>query len=149
MESPGSGEELVVALEQLVRYVRQVATIGGPSTAAMSALSRLRHEGPMRMTELAGSEGVSQPAMTQMIIRLEREGLVRRVASADDRRGVLVEATDAGVDLFMRRRAERAAALQQMLDRLDPDERAAVAVALPALARVIGTPEPEDRKDRA
>jgi DNA-binding MarR family transcriptional regulator len=75
--------------------------------------------------------------MTQLVTRMEREGLVRRTANSDDRRAVLVEATDAGLDLLRRRRAERADALQHMLDRLDPQDRAAIAAALPALARLV------------
>ncbi|GAA3784885.1 MarR family transcriptional regulator [Streptomyces chiangmaiensis] len=137
MELGGSGEELVVAFEQVVRYVRQVSTAGGLSTAASSALGRLGREGPQRLTELARAEGVSQPGMTQLVTRMERDGLVRRIASTDDRRGVLVESTDAGVELVSRRRAERAEALRQLMGRLDPQERSAVVIALPALARVI------------
>ncbi|MGW2934028.1 MarR family winged helix-turn-helix transcriptional regulator [Streptomyces sp. NPDC001156] len=137
MESGGSGEELVVAFEQLVRYVRQVSTAGGLSTAASSALGRLGREGSQRLTELARAEGVSQPAMTQLVTRMERDGLVRRVASTDDRRCVLVESTDAGADLVRRRRSERAEALERLMERLDPKERTAVVIALPALARLV------------
>ncbi|MGW1887648.1 MarR family winged helix-turn-helix transcriptional regulator [Streptomyces sp. NPDC001970] len=137
MDSGGSGEELVVAFEQLVRYVRQVSTAGGLSTAASSVLGRLGREGPQRLTELARAEGVSQPGMTQLVTRMERDGLVRRIASTDDRRGVLVEATDAGADLVGRRRAERAEALRKLMDRLEPQEQSAVVIALPALARLI------------
>ena len=122
MDSGGSGEELVVAFEQLVRYVRQVSTAGGLSTAASSMLGRLGREGPQRLTELARAEGVSQPGMTQLVTRMERDGLVRRIASTDDRRGVLVEATDAGTDLVGQRRAERAEALRELMERLDPQE---------------------------
>ena len=137
MDLPDSGEELVAALGQLVRYVRQAATVGGLSTAASSLLSHLIREGPTRLTELARADGVSQPAMTQMVTRLEREGLVCRVSSTDDRRGVLVEVTDAGVDMVGLRRAELAEALQELIARLDPEEQRAVVTALPALARVI------------
>ncbi|MGW4910126.1 MarR family winged helix-turn-helix transcriptional regulator [Streptomyces sp. NPDC004270] len=137
MDSGGSGEELVVALEQLVRYVRQVSTAGGLSSAASSVLGRLGREGPQRLTELARAEGVSQPGMTQLVTRMERDGLVRRIASTDDRRGVLVEATDAGADVVRERRAERAEALRELVERLDPQEQSAVVIALPALARLI------------
>ncbi|MFF3469178.1 MarR family transcriptional regulator [Streptomyces sp. NPDC001984] len=137
MDTRGSGEELVVAVEQLVRYVVQVSTAGGLSMAASSVLGRLGREGPQRLTELARAEGVSQPGMTQQVTRMERDGLVRRIASTDDRRGVLVEATDAGADLVAQRRAERIEALRTLMDRLDPQEQSAVVIALPALARLI------------
>ncbi|MFF4759225.1 MarR family winged helix-turn-helix transcriptional regulator [Streptomyces sp. NPDC001292] len=139
-----SPEDLMIAVEQMVRYVRRSATAGGLSTAASSALSRLGREGPHRLTELARAESVSQPNMTQLVTRLERAGLVRRSADHSDGRGVLVEATDAGLDLFQRRRAERARALQQLVEELPEAEQRAVRVALPALARVI-----EDRRARS
>jgi DNA-binding MarR family transcriptional regulator len=136
MHSNASGTELVVVLEHLVTLMRQVSSAGGLSTAASSALNRLGRDGPHRLTELAQAQGVSQPGMTQLVTRMEREGLVRRTANRDDRRGVVVEATEAGLDLVRRRRAERADALQHRLDRLDPQDQAAIAAALPALARL-------------
>lgn len=132
-----SGTELVVVLEHLVMLMRQVSTAGGLSTAASSALNRLGRDGPLRLTELAHAQGVSQPGMTQLVTRMEREGLVRRTANSDDRRGVMVAATDAGLDLVKRRRTERADALRHMLDRLAPQDQAAIAAALPALARLV------------
>jgi DNA-binding MarR family transcriptional regulator len=39
-------------------------------------------------------------AMTRMIDRLERKGLVRRVRSADDRRKILVELTEEGKAVY-------------------------------------------------
>ena len=129
-----------VLLEHLVPLMRQVSTAGGLSAAASSALNRLGHDGPHRLTELAHAQGVSQPGMTQLVTRMERDGLVRRAANSDDRRAVLVEATPAGLDLLMRRRAERADALQHMLDDLDPRDQAAIAAALPALARLVDAP---------
>ncbi|MFB7330961.1 MarR family transcriptional regulator [Streptomyces adustus] len=130
-------DDLIGAVEQMVRYVRQSATSGGLSIAASSVLARLGREGAHRLTELARSEGVSQPNMTQLVTRLERDGLVRRTADASDGRGVLVEATADGLELFRQRRAERMDALQELVDELTADERQAVQVALPALARAV------------
>ncbi|MFF0459422.1 MarR family winged helix-turn-helix transcriptional regulator [Streptomyces mexicanus] len=131
------GEELILAVEQMVRYVRQSATAGGLSTAASSALGRLGREGPQRLTELARAENVSQPNMTQLVTRMERAGLVRRVADRTDGRGVLVEATDTGLEVFRQRRAERARALERLVAELTGPEQRAVRTALPALARAI------------
>lgn len=140
---PGvSIEDLIIAVEQMVRHVRQNSFAGGLSTAASSALGRLSREGPCRLTDLARSEGVSQPNMTQLVTRMERAGLVRRVADHNDGRAVLVEVTDAGLEVFRQRRAERARALQTLVEKLSEPEREAVRIALPALARAI-----EDRQD--
>ncbi|MGY1434710.1 MarR family winged helix-turn-helix transcriptional regulator [Streptomyces reniochalinae] len=140
MDSTASQEEpdeLIIAVEQMVRYVRRSATAGDLSTAASQALARLGREGPQRLTELARAEGVSQPNMTQLMTRMERAGLIRRTADTSDGRGVLVEATDAGLELFHRRRAERAQALEELLGELSEPEQRAVRLALPALARAI------------
>ncbi|MFF9315535.1 MarR family winged helix-turn-helix transcriptional regulator [Streptomyces sp. NPDC014748] len=130
-------DELMLAVEQLVRYVRRSATAGGLSTAASSALGRLGSEGPQRLTELARAENVSQPNMTQLVTRMERDGLVRRTADATDGRGVVVAVTDTGLEVFRQRRAERADALRQLVEELSEPEQEAVRIALPALARAV------------
>ncbi|MEU5089985.1 MarR family transcriptional regulator [Streptomyces sp. NPDC021356] len=144
-----SAEDLNIAVEQMVRYVRQSATAGGLSTAASSALGRLGREGPQRLTELARAENVSQPNMTQLVTRMERAGLVRRTADRTDGRGVLVEATDTGLEVFRRRRAERTGALEQLVEELTEAERHAVRIALPALARAIAETRPTARTQKS
>ncbi|MDU0252162.1 MULTISPECIES: MarR family winged helix-turn-helix transcriptional regulator [Streptomyces] len=147
--SPEGPDDLIVAVEQMIRYVRQSARTGGLSTAASSTLARLSREGPRRLTELARAEGVSQPNMTQLVTRLERAGLVRRTADASDGRGVLVAVTSTGLDVLTRRRAERAAALQQLMEDMTGPERQATTTALLALARVIDNRQEISEEDRA
>ncbi|NDZ72599.1 MarR family transcriptional regulator [Streptomyces sp. SID10362] len=147
--SPEGPDDLIVAVEQMIRYVRQSARTGGLSTAASSTLARLSREGPRRLTELARAEGVSQPNMTQLVTRLERAGLVRRTADANDGRGVLVAVTSTGLDVLTRRRAERAAALRQLMEDMTGPERQATTTALLALARVIDNRQEISEEDRA
>jgi DNA-binding MarR family transcriptional regulator len=130
-------EALMIAVEQLVLFVRRSATTGGLSTAASSVLGFLGREGAYRLTDLARTQRVSQPNMTQLVTRLERAGLVRRTADSRDGRGVLVEATEAGMEVFRQRRTERTQALQEIVGRLTGPEQDAVRTALPALARAI------------
>jgi DNA-binding MarR family transcriptional regulator len=132
-----SPEDLTIAVEQMVRRVRRSATAGGLSTAASSAPARPSREGPHRLTDLARAEGVSQPNTTRLVTRPERAGLVRRTADRGDGRGALAGTTDSGLELFRQLRAERARALQEPVEELTGDERRAVRVALPALARAV------------
>jgi DNA-binding MarR family transcriptional regulator len=53
-------------------------------------------EGPRRITQLAMTEALAQPTVTQLIDKLEGRGLVARSRSEEDGRVVLVEITDAG-----------------------------------------------------
>ena len=90
MQSAASGPALGLVIEQLVMFIRQVSTVGDLSAAASGALNRLGRDGPHGLTELARAQRVSQPGMTQLVTRMERDGLVRRIAKGDDRRSVLV-----------------------------------------------------------
>ncbi|KHL00971.1 hypothetical protein LK10_18335 [Sinomonas humi] len=124
-------------MEQLTRRLRSVAAVGGISPSAASALARLEAEGPLRITELARAEGVSQPAMTQLVGRLESDGLVARETPDDDRRSVLVASTPRGREVFSQRRKRRDAHLRELLETLEPTDRAAIEAALPALERLV------------
>lgn len=53
-------------------------------------------EGPRRITQLAMTEALAQPTVTQLIDKLEGRDLVARSRSEDDGRVVLVEITAAG-----------------------------------------------------
>lgn len=49
-----------------------------------------------RMQELGDRVQLSQSALSRVVARLERDGLVQRTMCADDRRGIYVMLTDAG-----------------------------------------------------
>lgn len=133
----GAGEELSLTLERLLRLIRELSTSGALSPTASTVLARLGGSGPMRLTELARITGVTQPAMTQLVGRMERDGLVTREVTKGDRRGVLVGLSEQGAAVLAARRAERATALDDLLGRLDPDDQVAIAGALPALGRLV------------
>ncbi|WP_327010909.1 MarR family transcriptional regulator [Dactylosporangium sp. NBC_01737] len=127
---------LTAAVERLFSLLRHGNPPNDISLTAASTLRRLEREGPRRLTELAAAEGVTQPAMTQLAQRLERDGLAERTTDATDGRVVLVRVTQAGRDLLARRRLVRAQHLAALLDRLSEDDEALIAAALPALERL-------------
>src|SRR3954454_6440886 len=106
------------------------------SRTAGSVLTTLA-EGPRRITELAVAEAVAQPTVTTLVGRLERDGLVRRAPDPADARAVLVHLTDAGRERLARRRAARAAVIDERLAALTDDDRARLLDALPALNKMI------------
>jgi DNA-binding MarR family transcriptional regulator len=101
----------------------------GISLSDYRALRRLA-EAPgreLRMQDLAALTGLSQSAVSRLIVRLETAGLARRDLCPDDRRGVYGVITDDG----LHRREEARATYQTALS-----EALAEAAADPAFASV-------------
>lgn len=120
------------ALGRLARLLRrEVPSALGPG--ALAALSTLVKEGPMRPTELAAREGVRPPTLTRMLAVLEEGGHVERTTDPADRRASLIAATPLGVQTVLDTRNARASYLARHLAALTPDQRRALADALPAL----------------
>ncbi len=132
-EDPSLAAGVAAALERLIGLFRTLSPPDGLSLTAAATLATLERSGPSRLTSLAVKEGVTQPAMTQLIARLQESGLVDRAADPGDGRVVQVRLTEEGRGLLARRRAVRAGRLAEILTRLGPEEQAALGAALPAM----------------
>ena len=147
MDRTGSIEhraDIAEAFERATRLVVQhLADRGDLSLTSAAVLSRLREDGPVRLTALAAAIGVRQPSMTQLVQRLERDGLATRVSDPEDRRGTLVGITDAGRELLDDLRQARRDRLAALLATLSAEDEAALSaamqVALPILQRLKDT----------
>jgi DNA-binding MarR family transcriptional regulator len=126
-------EDLAAALERLVSMWRRLAVPGELSSTAVFTLARLSRDGPCRLTELAAHEKVSQPAMTQLVSRLESQGLAERCSDPGDARVVNVTVTAQGEELIARRRAARAERFAEFFAMLPAQHQAALTNALPSL----------------
>lgn len=129
--------ELAAELDRLVTLLPRLTPRGDLSMVAAGTLADLERQGARRITELAKTQGVTQPAMTGLVSRLAAGGLVERAPDPDDRRSVLVTVTADGRAVLATRRRARAAALADLLDDLDADDRAHLAAALPAITRLV------------
>src|SRR3954469_9430727 len=92
----------------LSREFDAALTAVGGSRPTWLVLSSLKSEGHRTQGELAEAVGIRQPTLSHHLDALEREGLVRRERSADNRRVQVVTVTESGEALFLRLR--RAAA---------------------------------------
>jgi DNA-binding MarR family transcriptional regulator len=124
---------VAAGLERLIGLFRSLSPASGLSLTAAATLATLERSGSRRLTSLAIQEGVTQPAMTQLIARLQDSGLVRREADPADGRVVQVQLTGQGRELLARRRAVRAERLAGILARISPEDQAALGAALPAI----------------
>ncbi len=128
------------ALEALVTWLRQARGSSSLSLSTLSALSRLDTDGPLRVTQLATREGLTQPGMTTLLNRLEDAGLAIREPDPEDGRALRVSITDAGLEAIAAYRTNRQRIILERLDQLDADDRDALAAALPALHHFVSAP---------
>jgi DNA-binding MarR family transcriptional regulator len=135
---------LAADLDRIMRLYRALTPPGGLSLTAVATLAAIEGFGPQRLTALAASEGVTQPAMTQLISRLEEAGLARRESHPDDGRVVLVTITDEGRSTLAHRRLGRSVRLAAVLSQLSPEHLAALSAAHPALEALVSVPRDEE-----
>ncbi|MGI5155340.1 MarR family winged helix-turn-helix transcriptional regulator [Microbispora sp. CA-102843] len=120
---PEESQAVAAVLDDLaVLAVRRLSVQGDLSLTAAATLSYLDRNGPERLSVLAARQVVTQPSMTQLVQRLEREGLVCRGVDDLDGRAVRVSVTDAGRALLAERRGRRRERLTEMLGTLSPGE---------------------------
>lgn len=83
--------------DQLYERVGRALGEVGLSYPKYEVLSHLREAGrPVSLGVLAQDQQCARSNITQIVDRLESEGLVRRLTDPDDRRSVLAELTEAG-----------------------------------------------------
>jgi DNA-binding MarR family transcriptional regulator len=126
---------LVPRASQLTRLL--LSTGSRTLSRAEGGLLSTLTSGPRRITELAASEALAQPTVTQLVDRLQKRGLVDRTRDANDGRVVLVSITAAGHDALDQVRAEYRTLLRQAASDLPEEDLAALARATEALARLI------------
>ena len=80
-----------------------LAAVGGSRPTWLVLLS-LKTAGHRTQGQLAGAVGIRQPTLSHHLDGMEREGLVRRERTADNRRVQRVTVTEAGEALFLRLR---------------------------------------------
>lgn len=105
------------------------------SLAKLRALQQLA-ESPegLPLGQLAERLCCVKSNVTQLVQRLEADGLVRRETDSGDRRCVRAVITERGRKSFERASGAREAAEREVLERLAPDERARLVALLARLA---------------
>lgn len=129
--------DFAMVFEDLTRIIIRLPSIEKLSFTTLSVLHTLSRKSPMRLTELTANEQVTQSGITQLITRLERDGLVERRPDPNDGRVVQVHITARGANVIDSRRSERIEQLSKFIEGLTPEEKQAIASAIPALRRVV------------
>lgn len=137
------------SVDRLTMWLRH-QTPATVSSSTITALDRLRTEGPLRVSELALREAMTQPGVTLLVNRLAEAGYAERVPDPTDRRATLVRITPAGETVLDDRHAVRAQILRDRLGQLSDEDQQLLSAALPAIERLVATAAstPETRKPR-
>jgi DNA-binding MarR family transcriptional regulator len=93
-------------------------------------LATLRRNGPdyrLRPTDLTEATMLTSSGTTKRLDKLEREGLIRREADPNDRRGTLITLTPAGRELIDAVTAAHLANEKRLLEALNADEQRTLA----------------------
>ena len=98
-----SVEEMMIALMRSARSVEQTLEaalepigLSGPKYAALTHLVRARE--PLSLSECAARMTCVRSNITQLVDRLEADGLVRRIHDVADRRGIRAMVTPLGIE---------------------------------------------------
>ena len=118
--------DLRPVLLRLSRELRKETEQLGVTARQATLLWLVKRSPGLSLAELAAEEGISPPALSGHVDRLELAGLLERVRSTDDRRRVGLRLTDEGTRLMRRIRARRTTWLADRLRTLQPDELKAV-----------------------
>jgi DNA-binding MarR family transcriptional regulator len=137
-----STDELRRSFKQLMQAVRRLRGREAQQRCAMSfaqyALMRaLSDGGDQSSGQLAAAAGLSPAATTQMIDYLEREGVVERRRSGEDRRVVVLRLTEEGRRRLEVKHAEVEDQWRSALAGFEDDELRDTARVLDRLARML------------
>lgn len=121
------------ALDAYVKFVRAYDTIDsrlrsalreeGLTVSQLGVLEALMHIGPMVQSELAEKLLTSPSNLTTVLDNLERDGMVRRQRSTEDRRQVEVSLTSDGRELIEDVFPSHAQRITRLFGALNPEEQ--------------------------
>jgi DNA-binding MarR family transcriptional regulator len=135
-----------IFLRQSMHDFNRFARNYGFSFVQMNVLMHLYYRGPREVMAFGDLMQVSPAGASQMVERLVQGGLVQRVASPEDRRVRWVHLTERGREAVEESIRARQAWVEQLVDTLGPEQRAAVGKALRVLTEQAGLLESETER---
>ena len=129
--------EVRTEVGRLAYHLRTPATRSGITPTRLAALSALTHYSDgVRQGDLAELMNMSAPSMTRLVEILEEAGWVESRRDPADQRCLLLALSPVGRKTLDTLRDESATVLSEELAELTPDERAALAAAVPVLRKL-------------
>lgn len=136
----GLAKQLGLRLIRAYRFLRQREQDSLTLSQAI-VLDLLGDERQWRIGDLAEAARIRQPSMTDLINRMERQSLLRKVQSLHDKRGVEVTITEEGRAILRAVNRRHVDNMASRLALLSDEEKAVIERSLPILDMLFGTPE--------
>jgi DNA-binding MarR family transcriptional regulator len=114
--------EIMMALDRELATDEELAALELSSAQFMVISKIATSEEVITASQLCKGISYDAGAMTRMLDRLEAKGLIRRQRSADDRRAVYLELTDAGRAAYPRMRLRSMSVQNRFLKGISQDE---------------------------
>jgi DNA-binding MarR family transcriptional regulator len=111
-------------------YSHRLYSEAGVTVPQLSCLIEVAAAGPMTLKALAKGVNLSSSTLVGIVDRLQKKDLLHRERSGVDRREVLISVTEEGRILALSSPSPLHDRLAAGLQRLPPEERAAIAMAL-------------------
>lgn len=141
--------DAVAAVRRFNRfYTRAIGVLdkghlGGPYTLAESrVLYEIASRDGMTPKDVIAATGIDAGYLSRIVRRFEREGVVARAPSPDDRRSVLLSVTAAGREIYASLHQRTVAQVEGLVGGLSDLEQSRLISALDEAQRLLGSPPP-------
>jgi DNA-binding MarR family transcriptional regulator len=141
-------DDVLRAMFRVVQQIKQTVHADQVERQAIIILSRLRHNGSIRLSELASDLLVDISTVSRQVRALEDRGLVARSEDPDDRRASRIVLAPAGGQVLDEAWARRHAWLERSLSDWAPEEREALSSTLTRFADALAAPPVPPALDR-
>lgn len=101
------------------------------SNSQIMSLFYLRHNKKVSVNALARHLGISNPAVSQLVDKLVRTGLVQKIDNPQDRRGKLLTLTEEGKRLVSQAKIAHHQWIQELAETIEPED-------IPVIKEAIG-----------
>jgi len=102
----------------------------GLSMPQFGLLMQMHHKGPCGMSQVSERFEITPAAASQLVDKLVQNGFIQREEDPNDRRAKLLNLTDKGRELIQRGMQERYRWVDELGERLTPEERVKITEAL-------------------
>jgi DNA-binding MarR family transcriptional regulator len=127
---------VIAALHKGLR--KQTSAASAYSMTELETIGHLFRNPTLLPTELAGLTRITTQSMSQILTKIEAQGLIKRTPSKEDKRKVLISLTPLGKKMVQKTQYEKDAWLKGVIETaLTDKERELLAKALPVLNKLV------------